>query len=97
MNIYEEFAKLDLEFISDCHEDSGILRGCMEIADERQRGWIDHFIRVNDIEIAQAMEDLTYDRRRAVEFEKLQRAGQGGFDPRNEGESGYENGFDSAG
>jgi hypothetical protein len=97
MNIYEEFAELGLEFIADCHEDSGILRGCMELATESQRGWIDHFIRVNDIEIAQAMEDLAYDRRRAVELDKLQWTGQSSFDTRNEGDDRHEKGFDNNG
>lgn len=91
--LYREFEKIDLQFIADCHADNGIMREFNEkCPDSYQRQIIDHFIRVNNIEIENAMEDVAYDRRTAQEFEELYGGGQGDIEPGDEVEPGRDAG-----
>jgi hypothetical protein len=70
--LYREYEKIDLAFIRECHTDSGVLRGFIEKCDDDyRRQWAEHFIRVNSIEIENAMEDVEYDRQTASELERL--------------------------
>lgn len=72
VELCHEFEKMNLAFIQGCHEDSGIMRAFIEnCQDDYQRQIAEHFIRVNEIEIENAMEEIQRDRETAAELEKL--------------------------
>jgi len=86
--LYKALELMDLEFIHDCHEENGTLRAYIEKCDdEKRRQWAEHFIRTNNVEIENAMEDIDYDRRTATEIEELYRGISGDIEPRDADQS----------
>ena len=87
-DIDEILENADLEYIRLCHEDIGVLRKYLEDCDDERRWeWVQHFIRVNEIEIENLMEDIEIDRR-SREAKELSRGRPGYIVSGNEVEAG---------
>lgn len=69
---YKSCEAIDREFIRDCHADSGILMEFLEkCTDSYIRQNVEHFIRVNEIEVLNLLEEMKRDRIESSRFEKL--------------------------
>lgn len=71
--LYEAYKAIDRGFIRDCNIDSGILAKFIEnCPDEYMRQYAEHFIRVNEIEVSNLMEEMKHDRLEAARLERIQ-------------------------
>ena len=71
--LYEAYEAIDRQFIRDCNIDSGILMEFVEkCQDPYMRQFAEHFIRVNEIEVSNLMEEMKNDRIEAARLERIQ-------------------------
>jgi hypothetical protein len=71
--LYEAYEAIDQQFIRDCNIDSGIMRNFAEnCSDPYMREFAEHFIRVNEIEVSNLMEEMKNDRLEAARLERIQ-------------------------
>jgi hypothetical protein len=85
IEILQMFDEEDIKFIQSCHKDTGVLRSFIEKCENAyHKQWAEHFIRVNEIEIENTIEEMK-DGRSKIEFlERLQRGRSGGELPGDE-------------